>query len=154
LSQTELALRARVAQSVVSAYENGHREPSLPTLRHLVEATGQQLSIEIRSDRAPVGLPDTPRGHLLRRRRAEIHRIADRYGVSSLRVFGSVASGDDGPESDIDIAAELPSTISLIGLAGLRRELSDLLGVPVDVVPTSGLRRAVAADLDREGVSL
>jgi hypothetical protein len=76
---------------VVSAYENGHREPSLPTLRHLVEATGQQLSIEIRSDRAPVGLPDTPRGHLLRRRRAEIHRIADRYGVSSLRVFGSVA---------------------------------------------------------------
>jgi predicted nucleotidyltransferase len=70
--------------------------------------------------------------------------------------FGSsaVARGDDGPESDIDIAAELPSTISLIGLAGLRRELSDLLGVPVDVVPTSGLRRAVAADLDREGVSL
>jgi len=40
LSQTDLARRAGVPQSVVSAYENGRREPSLSTLRRLVESTG------------------------------------------------------------------------------------------------------------------
>lgn len=153
LSQTELALLAGIAQSVVSAYENGRREPSLATLRRLVDATGQRLTIDIVATR-PLGLPHTPRGELLRRRRAAVREIAAQYGATNLRVFGSVARGDDGPDSDIDIAADLPDSTSLFDLAGLRNDLSDLLEASVDVVPTRSLRPGVAADVERDAVAL
>jgi predicted nucleotidyltransferase/DNA-binding XRE family transcriptional regulator len=153
LSQVELALRAAVAQSMISAYENGHREPSLATLRRLVDATGQRLVVDV--VRLHSGdLPDTPRGRLLRGRRAEIHEIAHRHGATNLRVFGSVARGDDGPESDIDIAVDLRHAVSLVGLAALNREIGELLAAVVDVVPARSLRPAVAERLQAEGVPL
>lgn len=153
LSQMELALAAGIAQSVISAYENGHREPSLNTLRRLVNATGQRLTIDIVPTR-PLGLPDTPRGRLLRRHRSAIQEIAARYGASNIRVFGSVARGDDGPDSDIDLAADIPQDFSLVDLSGLGREVSELLDVEVDLVPTRSLRPHIAAELGREGVPL
>jgi len=153
LSQVELALRAAVAQPVISAYENGHREPSISMLRKLIEATGQRLVIDLVHTR-PLGLPDTTRGRLLRRRRAAIREVADRHGVSNLRVFGSVARGDDGPDSDVDIAVDLPESISLIGLAGIAREITERLGVEVDLVPAHTLHPEVAEDLEREGILL
>ena len=45
LSQAELAARAGVTQSVISAYESGHRQPALPTLAALIEAAGYELSV-------------------------------------------------------------------------------------------------------------
>jgi uncharacterized protein len=48
LSQVELATRAGVTQSVISAYESGHRQPSLPTLAALIEAAGYELTAGIR----------------------------------------------------------------------------------------------------------
>jgi transcriptional regulator with XRE-family HTH domain len=47
LSQAALGRRAGVTQSVVSAYESGGRQPSLPTLRRLIEATGHDLGVRI-----------------------------------------------------------------------------------------------------------
>ncbi len=44
MSQVELAARAGVTQSVISAYESGHRQPSLPALAALIEAAGFELS--------------------------------------------------------------------------------------------------------------
>ena len=48
LSQTELARSAGVTQSVISAYESGARQPSLPVLEKLVAATGLELELRIR----------------------------------------------------------------------------------------------------------
>jgi uncharacterized protein len=48
LSQAELAARAGVTQSVISAYESGHRQPALATLAALIEAAGYELAIEVR----------------------------------------------------------------------------------------------------------
>jgi predicted nucleotidyltransferase len=48
-------------------------------------------------------------------------------------VFGSVARGDDEAGSDIDLLMDIPPTCSLFGLARLQRELTELLGVPVDL---------------------
>jgi predicted nucleotidyltransferase len=48
----------------------------------------------------------------------------------NVRVFGSVARGDDGPDSDIDFLVDLDAGVGLIKLAGLERELSTLLGRP------------------------
>src|SRR6266700_4000128 len=47
LSQAELAFRAGIAQSVISAYEAGRRQPSLPTLARLIDAAGCDLVVDI-----------------------------------------------------------------------------------------------------------
>jgi uncharacterized protein len=48
LSQQELAARAGVTQSVISAYESGHRQPAVPTLAALVDAAGYELVMDLR----------------------------------------------------------------------------------------------------------
>ena len=53
LSQAGLAVRAGVAQSVISAYEAGRRQPALPTLARLIDATGYDLVVDIQWRRVP-----------------------------------------------------------------------------------------------------
>ena len=66
--------------------------------------------------------------------------IARRYGVAWLAVFGSVARGEDGPDSDIDVLYELSPGARLGWLIDdLADELELLLGRPVDLVS----RRAI-----------
>lgn len=77
---------------------------------------------------------------LLQARRKEILEIAARNGAVNVRVFGSVARGEDRPDSDIDFLVNLDSGRSLLDLARLLRELNTLLGYPVDVVTEAGLR--------------
>ena len=52
LSQQELAARAGVTQSVISAYESGHRQPAVPTLAALVDAAGYELVMDLRPHQA------------------------------------------------------------------------------------------------------
>jgi predicted nucleotidyltransferase len=59
-------------------------------------------------------------------------------------VFGSVARGEDTTSSDVDLLVELDEGVSLVDLAGLKRELSELLGVDVDVVPAAPHSRRVS----------
>ena len=157
LTQTELARRAGVTQSVISAYESGRREPALSTLVRLVEATGARLHFDLRSsgdEPAPVSLPATDRGELIRRRRRRILEAAAKHGASNVRLFGSTARGQDGPESDIDLLVHLTPGVGLFGLARLQRELEQVLGAPVDVVPDDGLKPDVRAAVERDLVPL
>jgi uncharacterized protein len=64
---------------------------------------------------------------LLETRRGEILQIARRYGARNVRVFGSVARGDDHSYSDIDFLVELDSDRSLMDLSGLLIDLQNLL---------------------------
>lgn len=119
LSQSELARRAGVAQSVVSAYESGKRQPALATLSRLIAATGHQLTITLeRSDPAVRGLPDTPLGRRIRKHRRALLAAAAKAGGSNLRMFGSVARGEDGPDSDVDLLVDLPQGTGLFALQG------------------------------------
>lgn len=155
LSQAEVARRAGVAQSVISAYEHGHREPGLRVLSKLVEATGHTLVIDLEQvPNAPLGLPDTPLGSRLRRRRKAITETAARHGAHNVRVFGSVARGEDRPDSDIDLLVDLDDGVGLVALAGLERELSELLGRTVEVVPAEGLKPSVRSNVDGDLVQL
>ncbi|MBU6515035.1 MAG: helix-turn-helix domain-containing protein [Acidobacteriota bacterium] len=155
LSQTDVALRAGVAQSVISAYESGRREPSLSTLERLVQATGHRLVLELErsSDYSP-GLPDTPIGRRLRQRRRSILACAARHGASNIRVFGSTARGEDQPNSDVDLVVDLDRKTGLFALEALRRELSEILGVSVDVAPSDSLRSRVREEVKREAIPL
>ncbi len=67
---------------------------------------------------------------ILRRHKAE---LAARYGVTALGVFGSVARGDAGTDSDVDIVFTTDAP-NLFRTASMRQELERLLACPVDVV--------------------
>ena len=62
------------------------------------------------------------------------------YGVRSISLFGSVARGESGPRSDVDLLVDVDDDVSLFGLSRLKRHLEDLLGMPVDLVTTDALR--------------
>lgn len=91
---------------------------------------------------------------ILKARREEVLRIAARHGARNLRVFGSVARGDAGPESDLDLLVELEQGRSLFDLGGLLMDLQDLLGCRVDVVTERGLRARIRDRVLREAVPL
>ena len=57
-----------------------------------------------------------------------------------MRLFGSVARGDDRPDSDIDLLVDFDRDSSLFDLMRMTRELEELLGHPVDVVSAGGLK--------------
>jgi hypothetical protein len=59
LSQVDLAARAGVTQSVISAYESGQRQPSIPALTRLVGAAGFELTLSLRR---PPGRPTSRLG--------------------------------------------------------------------------------------------
>ncbi len=91
---------------------------------------------------------------LLKSKRSEILRIASRHGAKNLRVFGSVARGEAGPESDVDFLVELEPGRSLLDLGGLLMDLEALLGRPVDVVTKGGLRERFCERILREAIPL
>lgn len=76
------------------------------------------------------------------------------HGIIGLWVFGSVARGDAHSGSDVDLFAEFDAGahLSLVGLASLRADLSDLLGVPADLVERDALHPAVRGVAEREAV--
>lgn len=88
----------------------------------------------------------------LERHREELKELALDYGLSNVRVFGSVGQGTDTTESDLDILVTRSSNIGLLAIAEFTIAAEELLGVPVDVVTDGGLpddhpilRSAVAA---------
>jgi uncharacterized protein len=75
----------------------------------------------------------------LQEQRSEIIRIAQNYGARNLRVFGSVARGEAGPESDVDLLVEMEAGRSFLDLVGLGQDLEDLLQRRVDVLTDASL---------------
>jgi uncharacterized protein len=75
----------------------------------------------------------------IRARKNRILEIAARHGASNVRVFGSVARGEAGPESDLDVLVDLAPERSLLDHVGLQQELEELLGRRVHVVVEGGV---------------
>ena len=88
---------------------------------------------------------------LLRQHRDELRK---RFGVKSLAVFGSVARGEAGPESDVDIVVEFDpqAYVDLFKMVELREFLEKVLGCPVDVVTLDGLRPWMRNRVQREAI--
>ena len=91
---------------------------------------------------------------LLQEKRREILSIAARHGARNVRVFGSVARGEAGPESDLDILVDLEPGRSLLDHAALLLDLEAALGCKVDVLTERGLRARVREAVLREAVAL
>jgi uncharacterized protein len=85
-------------------------------------------------------------------KRAEILRLAARRGAGNLRVFGSVARGENDSDSDIDFLVDLEPGRSLLDLGGLQRDLEELLTSRIDVVSSRGLRDRVREKVLRDAM--
>jgi predicted nucleotidyltransferase len=95
-----------------------------------------------------------PLDALLHARRDEILRIAAKHGASDVRVFGSVARGEAGPESDLDVLVRLEPGRSLLDLCALGDELEDALGCRVDVVTEAAISPYLRDRILAEAVAL
>jgi predicted nucleotidyltransferase len=76
---------------------------------------------------------------ILREKRDDITRVADKHGATNVRVFGSVVRGESGPSSDLDLLIDVGPKTSSWFPAGFILDLENLLGCRVDVVTERGL---------------
>lgn len=122
LTQQELSALSGVAQPNIAAYEKGTRNPSAQMLARLAAAAKPR--------------PST----VLSRHREAIRAIAAQHKALDVKVFGSVARGEDRPGSDLDLLVTFRPDASLFDLTGLAEDVEELTGVHVDVVSEGGLR--------------
>ena len=99
-------------------------------------------------------VPRSPMGELLSERRAAILAAAARRHASNVRVFGSVARGDDTANSDIDFLVDLDPDANPLDLLDLGCDLEDELGVKVDVGTPASLRPFLRDEVLAEAVAL
>ena len=76
---------------------------------------------------------------ILQKYRKEILALAMRHGAGNVRVFGSLARGEEREDSDLDLLVTLGEGRSLLDLVGLKQDLKDLVRRPVDVVTERAL---------------
>ncbi|MBX3744334.1 MAG: nucleotidyltransferase family protein [Verrucomicrobiae bacterium] len=87
-------------------------------------------------------------------RRSQILALAERHRACDVRVFGSVARGDAGERSDLDLLINTRRGCSLLDLGGLLEDLQDLLGCRVDLVTESGLKPHLRERVLKEAIPL
>ena len=150
LTQAELARRARTSQAMVARYETRVASPTVRTLQRLLRAAGRDL--ELSSVSSP-----TPASSLamLREHRAEISAAAERVGARNVRVFGSVARGEDTQESDADLLVDFPARErGLLPLLTFAEEVEQIVGRQVDVAAVEVMTEPVRERALAEAVPL
>lgn len=107
---------------------------------HLTEGTGV-------TEMGDTALRDTVL-EILRVNRGDL----EGYGVESIALFGSVARGDAGPRSDVDLLVVMRRGTTLFSLARLKHRLEDLLEWPVDLVTPGALRQDTRDSIMAEAI--
>jgi len=92
--------------------------------------------------------------NILESKREEILRIAARHGARNVRIFGSVARGEAGSDSDVDFLVELEEGRSLLDHVALLQDLEDILCRRVDVVNEKALHWYIRERVRQEAVPL
>lgn len=91
---------------------------------------------------------------LIKNNREEILLIAKKYGVISIKLFGSSIRNEDTPSSDIDLFVDFEDTRSLFDLIGFKNELEELLGKSVDVVTMKGVDPLMKEKIETEALKI
>ncbi|MBP7120825.1 MAG: nucleotidyltransferase family protein [Methanolinea sp.] len=91
--------------------------------------------------------------HILRQ---HIPALSEKYGIQSLELFGSYVRGEQKRGSDIDILVEFhPNrSLTLFTFVRLEQELSDLLGMKVDLVEKGSLKPGLRNRIIQEAVPI
>lgn len=80
---------------------------------------------------------------LIHRHRDAVLALAREHGARRIRLFGSVARGTAGPDSDIDLLVAFEPGRSLLDVVALKQDLEDLLGCRVDLASETALHRSI-----------
>ncbi len=72
----------------------------------------------------------------IKKRKQQLYKIAAKYGIRKVYVFGSVARGESNEVSDIDFLIEMEAGASAFGVGAFQFEVQELLGIHTDVIPT------------------
>ncbi|WP_420444524.1 nucleotidyltransferase family protein [Candidatus Poriferisodalis sp.] len=119
-------------------------QSAAPSVTAVLQASLERFLAESLAE-APVTMLDR-----VLRNRDRIVNLLHRWGVSNVRLFGSVARGDAGPQSDIDLLVSVPPGIGFFDIADMQAELEELLHAPVHLVTDGAMtdeqRAAVAAE--------
>jgi predicted nucleotidyltransferase len=91
---------------------------------------------------------------LVHAKREQILRLARQHGVTNVRVFGSMARGDAGPESDVDLLVEVGAEPSAWFPGGLVAGLEELLGRRVQIITERGLDELLRDQVLEEAIAL
>lgn len=134
LTQVQLATRAGTSQSRLSSYENGAVAPNRSTKVRLLR------SIRIRPSQ------------VIEEMRDEILEIAEENGLRNVRVFGSIARGEDTVKSDIDLLVTPGPKASLLDISAFLEGVRELTGFDVDVLSDRAVSKGSA--LSREAMAL
>ena len=90
----------------------------------------------------------------IRERREAISRLAANYGIRRVRIFGSVARGEAGPQSDVDVLVDFEPGRSLLDQVGFEQDLEALLGCRIDVISEGGISPYVEDRILQEALPL
>lgn len=146
VSRSELAKRMHTDRSTVGRVLNPTDETvTLATLRRAAEALGRVPMVVLEAERPSV---------VLERTRPELRRIAAKHGLTNVRVFGSVARGDDTADSDLDLVAEIPVGLNLLDVGAVIEELAAAFGRNVDLAEYAALKPHVRENIERESMPL
>lgn len=135
LSQARLAELSGIPQSSISLIEGGRTVPRKETLDRLLRAARGS------------------HGEALARHRDALLSIAERHRLSNVRIFGSVARGTAGPDSDIDLLVHGPHA-TLLDLAAAAAEMEERVGWAVDLVVDDDLSSRAGQHIERTAVPL
>ena len=159
-------------QSLLDAVARHRRDRAAPSGVDVDEAVGElhtELTRPLAKDDPASLIPDSrpsqrrqprvvqpggPLGERVWRHRRQVRQVVTSYGLGGLRVFGSVARGEDGPDSDIDLLVDVPAGVGLLTLGRCQAELEALLGASVDLVPAADLKPDVASEVLAESLAL
>ena len=120
LTQADVARMSGVPQPNISAIERNLLKPRPETVERLRQATRLGANRAVELFRIPM------------------RELVESHHGSNPRVFGSVARGDDRPGSDIDLLVDFDAEATYFDVVGLRLDLEELVGLPVDVVHDDG----------------
>jgi len=75
-------------------------------------------------------------------------------GVTRISLFGSTARGEQRPDSDVDLLAVFDSSrrLSLLDVVGIERQISEVLGRPVELIEEGTLKPRVQRSVTAEAV--
>ena len=83
-----------------------------------------------------------------------IRLIAAKLSPSFIGVFGSYARGDENEKSDLDLLIDTEKRVDLLTLIGIEQELSDALGLKVDLVTMRSLNQAIGDYINKDLVRI
>ena len=126
MSQRALAAAAGVSPTVVARIEAGKTQPTLTTLGRLLAGADFAPAVDLVSTARPSAL--------VAAHKDQLRELAERYRVRAIQVFGSAATGEDRPGSDLDLLVEFDPSVPGLDRVDFAEAVEELLGIRVDIV--------------------